>query len=173
MTRLTGFRISNPGDNAPARGRVVNGRIVIIDDDKPRRHSVYDNIAYPDPYHEHVDGGFRLVFPGPRCLPPGMNTQGTKWQLGATKKLWMELIMTALAPHSPRYRRARVAMTLYQVGTMDDDNLQSTSKAVNDALVNVGVVAGDSPDLLERVPVVSVPSCYRDIRTVVEITESK
>ena len=134
--------------------------------------------ANHDIRHEHVDDGYRLIIPD--RVPPGMNDLHKLWsgpddsEYGKVRDNWVWWIRAALGAHRPSFKRARIAMTLHQVGSMDQDNLEASFKVVGDALQIVGVILNDDRKTIVRPPVESVHVKYSvDVKTVLEITELK
>jgi hypothetical protein len=126
-------------------------------------------VKYPDPYHEAIPGGIRLVIPG--YLPPGMNTTFSQhWAVRREAKQECLLYLRAAAGRDfPRFRKAVATMTCYRIQPMDADNLMSSFKFVGDGLVTMGMVPDDNPDCLDvKVMQVRVPH-KSEMRTVIEI----
>lgn len=129
-------------------------------------------IVYASPSSERIEGGYRLIIPGE--LPPGMNRMNKMhWSdVHRTKRDWRFLLLKAFGCKRPSFKRARIAMTLYQLGRMDRDNLESTFKVIGDALQAAEIIPGDDQLTIERPPVQSVHVSSRSmIKTVIEITE--
>ena len=124
---------------------------------------------YPDPYHEAIPGGIRLVIPG--YLPPGMNvTFSQHWAVRREAKQECLLWLRAAAGRDfPRLKRAKIGMVTHRLQVMDKDNLMSSFKFVGDGLVAMGVLPDDNPDCCE-VEVGQVRVAHRElIKTVIEI----
>jgi hypothetical protein len=114
-------------------------------------------------------------------VPPSPNELRRKYKTPwAYKKLRDMFEYALLASVGPHHRHALkeqakksgklwVQMTLHHVGTYDDDNLAGSQKPVLDALVNIGFLAGDSPDKLQLLPAAQIKCLRKEQKLVVKI----
>jgi len=93
------------------------------------------------------------------------------------RESWELMLKTAPAPHhrkaladqAKKAGKLQVQITMHHSRLYDPDNLVGAQKVVLDALVNIGYLAGDSPDKLLLLPAVQVLSKRSDPKTVVKI----
>jgi hypothetical protein len=114
-------------------------------------------------------------------IPPSPNVVKRKYRSPhAYKRLrdaWQVMLLASIGPHhraslrelARRAGRMCVQIKLYHVGTYDDDNLAGSLKPVLDALVNIGFLAGDSPDKLNLLPPSQEKCTKKELKTVVRI----
>ena len=116
-----------------------------------------------------------------RDVPPSPNVIRRKYRNPhAYKKLRTVWEWALLASPCARHRRELIAqakkrgklavqVTMHHAGRFDEDNLQGAQKIVLDSLVNIGFIAGDSPDKIHLLPAVQVKCKRVDSKTIVKI----
>jgi hypothetical protein len=114
-------------------------------------------------------------------IPPSPNElrrkYRTPWAYKGLRETFEYALLCSVGAHHRSFLKLQarksgklwVQMTLHHVGTYDDDNLAASQKPVLDALVNIGFLAGDSPDKLQLLPAAQVKSTRKEQKLVVKI----
>lgn len=103
---------------------------------------------------DEPDERYEQTFEFPE-LPPLQPDQAPHWAIRARhRKRWhrfvAELVLVQRARPTAPLRHARVICTRYSAVAPDADNLGYSFKPLVDGLVEAGVLADDSPDVLEQ-----------------------
>jgi len=104
------------------------------------------------------------------------NSRANRWQKGGAKNRLLDSTIGRLKEVGIDWhpvRRIRIIYTIYYCGkSIDRDNLGIAGKAIQDALILVGVIPDDNPDFVDDPILIYIRVPHRkDVRFVMEIVE--